>query len=216
MILHGDELGRTQQGNNNTYAQDSALSWIDWANADQSLVEFTAAVARLRKEHPTFRRSRFFDGRPVKRGAGEPLTDIAWLTGDGAEMEPDNWDADLNRFIGVFLNGQGIAGRDPRGERIIDRSFLVYFNANGHTVECTLPAEEYSPAWEIVVDTAGVLANELTQAGATIVIESRSLVVLRAHEPEITETDNTVASSLTVLSGSTADNPATETPDISR
>jgi isoamylase len=216
MILHGDELGRTQQGNNNTYAQDSELSWIDWANADQSLIEFTAAVSRLRKEHPTFRRSRFFDGRPVRRGAGEPLTDIAWLTAEGAEMAPEDWDASLGRFIGVFLNGQGIAGRDPRGERITDRSFLVYFNADVEAVECTIPTDEHSPAWEIVVDTAGVLANELTAAGAVITIEPKSLVVLRAHEPEPIETDNTVATSLTVLTGSTVDNPTTETPDVSR
>ena len=218
MILHGDELGRTQQGNNNTYAQDSELSWIDWANADASLIEFTAAVSRLRKEHPTFRRSRFFDGRPVKRGAGEPLPDIAWLTAGGEEMEPDDWDADLNRFIGIFLNGEGIAGRDPRGERIVDRSFLVYFNADTEGVHCTLPTNEHSPQWEIVVDTAGVIANsELRSAGAAIPIAAKSLVVLRAHRAEEgLDTDNTVASSLTVLTGSTVDHPSGETPDVNR
>ena len=130
MILHGDELGRTQHGNNNTYAQDSELSWVHWDRADTPLIEFIAGVARLRKQHPTFRRARFFDGRPVRRGEGEPLPDIVWLTPDGGEMVPEDWDAGFGRAIGVFLNGDGIRGRDARGERITDLNFLIYFNAH--------------------------------------------------------------------------------------
>src|SRR5690606_30846374 len=89
MLAHGEELGRTQQGNTNTYAQDSELSWIHWDDADRDLVEFTAALTRLRAEHPTFRRVRFFNGRPVTRGAGEPLPDIEWLTPEGEPMSSE-------------------------------------------------------------------------------------------------------------------------------
>ncbi len=217
MILHGDELGRTQHGNNNGYAQDSELTWVDWANADQPLVEFTAAVARLRKEHPTFRRSQFFDGRPVRRGEGEPLPDIVWLTASGEAMGPDDWDAPLDRSIGIFLNGEGIAGRGPRGERITDRSFLVYFNAGVEAVDVTLPSDEHAAMWEVVVDTAGAIANtELRAAGSVIPVESKGLVVLRAHLDEDVDTDNTVASSLSVLTASTADKPTTTSPDTSQ
>ena len=130
MMLHGDELGRTQRGNNNTYAQDSELSWMHWDGADTPLIEFVAAIARLRRQHPTFRRARFFDGRPVRRGEGEALPDIVWLTPAGDEMVPDDWDSGFGRAIGVFLNGQGIRGRDARGEQIIDLSFILYFNAH--------------------------------------------------------------------------------------
>ncbi|CAN5311458.1 glycogen debranching protein GlgX [soil metagenome] len=210
MILHGDELGRTQLGNNNTYAQDSELTWVHWDTADQPLIEFTAALTRLRKEHPTFRRSRFFDGRPVRRGEGEPLPDIVWLRTDGTAMEPEDWDTSYVKSVGIFLNGQGIAGRDPRGERIIDKSFLVYFNASENTVDFTIPSDEHSPQWEIVVDTAGVAADsQLLDAGKTLDVQERSLVVLRAHVAPEVELDHSVAASLTVLTGSTAGNNQT-------
>ena len=112
MIAHGDELGRTQHGNNNVYAQDSEIAWVHWDEADQALIEFTGALTRLRRDHPTFRRSRFFDGHPVRRGEGEPLPDLVWLRPDGTAMQPEDWEAGFGRTIGVFLNGQGIRGVD--------------------------------------------------------------------------------------------------------
>ena len=99
MILHGDELGRTQEGNNNTYAQDSEISWIDWDAADLPLIEFVAAVVQLRRQHPTFRRARFFDGRPVRREEGAPLPDIEWYRPDGSAMSPEDWDAGFGKAI---------------------------------------------------------------------------------------------------------------------
>ncbi len=141
MILHGDELGRSQQGNNNGYCQDSELTWIHWDTVDLPLVEFTAALSRLRHEHPTFRRSRFFDGRPVRRGQGEKLPDIVWLNADGKEMLPEDWGSGFGRTIGVFLNGDGIGGVDSRGRRITDVNFLLYFNAHDDTVDFTLPPD---------------------------------------------------------------------------
>jgi isoamylase len=197
MILHGDELGRTQQGNNNTYAQDSELSWIHWDEADQPLIEFTAAVVRLRKEHPTFRRSRFFDGHPGKRGEGDPLADIVWLNTDGQEMRAEDWNESRSGTVSMFLNGQGIRERDSRGREVTDVNFMLLFNANGEDAEFTLPSEEYSPAWEIVIDTGGAGADSLPRpAGASHTVMARSLVVLREyHEPEVAP-DHSVAASL--------------------
>ena len=205
MILHGDELGRTQQGNNNAYAQDSATSWVHWDRADQPLVEFVAAVTRLRKEHPTFHRARFFDGRPVRRGEGEPLPDIVWLTPTGEEMTPENWDTGFGRSIGIFLNGNGIQGRDPRGQRLTDLNFLAFFNAHDDTVDFTLPAVEYSASWEIVVDTAGAGADTAPRrAGEVLPVREKSLVVLRAHVPAEGEPNHFVAASLTTPAGTQA------------
>ena len=104
MICHGDEIGRTQQGNNNGYCQDNELTWIDWGNVDVDLLAFTATVAELRAQHPVFRRRRFFDGRPIGR-RGDGLPDIEWLRPDGSEMTEENWSADFGRAIAVFLNG---------------------------------------------------------------------------------------------------------------
>ncbi|MFP5313779.1 MAG: glycogen debranching protein GlgX [Actinomycetes bacterium] len=199
MISHGDELGRTQDGNNNTYCQDSELSWVHWDKLDQPLLEFTAAVNRLRSEHPTFRRRRFFDGRPVRRGEGEALPDIVWLDTAGELMAPEDWNAGFGRSIGVFLNGQGIRGRDQRGQRITDLNFLLYFNANDEPVTFTVPSAEYGPMWDEVIDTAGVYADSAPiAAGNKVTVEAKSMVVLRAHA-EVEEPDHSVAASLAIL-----------------
>ncbi|MCU1572269.1 MAG: glycogen debranching enzyme GlgX, partial [Micrococcaceae bacterium] len=206
MLLHGDELGRTQQGNNNTYAQDSELSWVHWDKADQPLVEFTAAVTKLRADHPTFRRSRFFDGRPVRRGEGEKLPDIVWLNAEGKEMLPEDWDAGFGRAIGVFLNGDGIRGVDTRGRRISDVNFLLYFNADAEPVSFTLPPAEYSKLWEVVIDTAGKLTDSKPpSAGKVLEVEAKSLVVLRANTGPEEEPDHSVAASLAVRAGTGTD-----------
>lgn len=197
MMLHGDELGRTQHGNNNTYAQDSELSWMHWDDADQPLIEFTAAVAKLRREHPMFRRSRFFDGRPVRRGETEPLPDLVWLGTHGEAMQPEDWDKKLARTVGVFFNGNGIRERDARGQRVTDVNFLIYFNADEADVEFTLPSEEFSPQWEIVIDTAGEGVDDVPRpAGAQQPVAARSLVVMRAWTQAATVADHSVAASL--------------------
>ncbi|MET3719010.1 MULTISPECIES: glycogen debranching protein GlgX [unclassified Arthrobacter] len=216
MLLHGDELGRTQQGNNNGYCQDSELTWINWENIDQPLIEFTAAVNALRAKHPTFRRSRFFDGRPVLRGEGERLPDIAWLDVGGDTMKPEDWDSGFGRSVGVFLNGDGIQGKDLRGRRITDVNFLLYFNAHDDMVEFTLPNDEYAPAWDIIIDTAGHNADtEPVKAGEALPVDAKSLVVLRAHTVEETEPDHSVAASLAALSQtSTAETAALSTPTV--
>ncbi|BDI23263.1 glycogen debranching protein GlgX [Herbiconiux sp. L3-i23] len=205
MILHGDELGRSQGGNNNTYAQDSEISWVHWDRADEPLVEFTAAVSRLRRDHPVFRRSSFFDGRPVEREEGAPAPDILWLGPNGEEMRSEDWDTGQTRSVGVFLNGQGVHRRDARGQEMVDVDFLVYFNADPEDVEFELPSA-FDETWDIVVDTAGQLADsEPRKKGSALTVAARSLVVLRAHsEPEV-EPDHSVAASLAVLSAGQVD-----------
>jgi isoamylase len=207
MLLHGDELGRTQRGNNNVYAQDSEIAWVHWDQADRSLIEFTAALSRLRREHPTFRRSRFFDGRPVKRSEGEPLPDIAWVRPDGAEMAPDDWESGFGKVIGMFLNGQGIRGRSSRGERIVDRSFLVYFSGHDGDVEVTIPNDGTDILWDVLVDTTaggGDVDGDPHAPGSTFTLGANSLVVLREHEHDEEPTDDSVSASLTILTGSRA------------
>jgi isoamylase len=201
MLLHGDELGRTQQGNNNTYAQDSELSWVHWDAADRPLIEFTAAVLQLRHDHPTFRRSRFFDGRPVEaeEGAeseGRPLPDIVWLRPNGSQMRPKDWDAPLGRAVGVYLNGNGIRQRDTRGEPITDVDFLLYYNAEPEPTSFTIPRRLHQ-TWDVVIDTAGRTADSAPKsAGDTFELEGRSMLVLRAHREVEGEPDHSVAASL--------------------
>ena len=180
MIAHGDELGRTQQGNNNTYAQDSELSWVHWDDADAELIEFVATVARIRAEHPTFRRRRFFTGRPVTRGAGEPLPDLEWLRPDSTPMSDEDWDAPFVKSAGVFLNGQGIRGRDARGQRITDDNVLILFNAAENAVEFTLPGAEYGARWAVPVNTAAEPAATPIPAGSEFTVGEHSLVLLIA------------------------------------
>jgi glycogen operon protein len=205
MLLHGDEAGRTQQGNNNTYAQDSEISWMHWDDVDQPLVEFTASVARLRRDHPVFRRKRFFTGTTVRTGDGERLNDIVWLHPDGHPMEDGDWTEADARSIGMYLNGEGIPSLDDRGRRIVDDSFLLYFNASADDVPLTLPPEEYGPAWDVEIDTAGREPGEPLAAGSSSTLAGRSVLVLRAHAPVEEEPDSSVAASVAASQASRAD-----------
>jgi glycogen operon protein len=208
MLLHGDEAGRTQDGNNNTYAQDSEISWMHWDDLDQPLVEFTASVSRLRRDHPTFRRKRFFTGTSVRTGSGEGerLNDIVWLHPAGHPFEDDDWTAPDGRSIGMYLNGHGIPGLDARGGEIVDDHFLLYFNAAAEDVMVTLPPEEYAAAWDVEIDTAGSdRTHEPLHAGSTAILAGRSLVVLREHSLETVAQDSSVAASVAASRASRAD-----------
>ncbi|MQA16615.1 MAG: glycogen debranching protein GlgX [Pseudonocardiaceae bacterium] len=184
MLSHGDELGRTQQGNNNAYCQDNELSWVDWSDADEDLIAFTAALAALRRNHPVFRRRRFFAGRPIRRG--DELRDIAWFAPSGAEMTPRDWEAGFGHCLTVFLNGEGIADRDPRGQRVTDDSFLLCFNAHHEDVKMRLPGNGYGQEWTVVIDTVtaetpgGAAGDERRLEGdEAIGVTARSLLVLQ-------------------------------------
>ncbi|MDZ8200316.1 glycogen debranching protein GlgX [Microbacterium sp. SSW1-59] len=214
MLSHGDELGRTQYGNNNGYAQDNELTWIDWEAVDQPLIEFTAALARLRKDHPTFRRTRFFDGRPVKMEEGRPIPDVVWLRPDGTLMQPEDWDSGFGRTVGIFLNGRGIRERDKWGEEITDRHFVVLFNAGDEPVDFKIPAPRYGPEWDVMVDTAGEWANtDPVAPGSRIPLQPKALIVLREHDLPDPEVDHSVAASLSMLVHSrTAEMPVITPP----
>jgi glycogen operon protein len=181
MILHGDEMGRTQQGNNNVYAQDNALSWVDWAVArdNWALVEFTAKVAKLRRDHPVFKRRRFFSGTSLRGSGG--VADIVWFTPGGIEMDDDDWDSGVAKSLGVFLNGKAIRSPDSRGEPVVDDSFLMLFNAHDQPVEFTAPSEDFGESWLVEIDTAMPIDDEerTLKPGAVLAVEGRSLVVLR-------------------------------------
>ena len=180
MLLHGDELGRTQQGNNNAYCQDNELSWVDWDSADQELLTFTAALIAMRREHPVFRRRRFFAGRPIR--GGDELRDIAWFTESGEEMTAQDWEVQVCQCLTVFLNGEGIPDADARGQRVTDNSFLLCFNTHHEDINVQLPGNGYGQAWTVVLDTTTGEppgTHGLTAPGdAKITITARSLVVL--------------------------------------
>ena len=181
MLLHGDELGRTQQGNNNAYCQDNEVSWVDWrlAQENKALTTFTAALTGFRKDHPVFRRRRFFAGKPIRKD--DELRDIAWFTPSGEEMNEQNWDDDFGKAILVFLNGEGIPDLDPRGMPVIDDSFLMAFNAHYEDIEMTLPAEGYGNEWMVVVDTAtGEVTTDPQPGEKTINAEGKLNVVARS------------------------------------
>jgi glycogen operon protein len=183
MIVAGDERGRTQGGNNNAYCQDNEISWIDWGDRpeDSFLTEFVATLSELRREHPVFRRRRFFIGRPLRGSGG--LDDLVWLQPDGQQMTDEDWEAGFAKTVGVFLNGQGIPDPDSRGQRVTDDSFLLFFNAHFETVDFTIPAQEYGESWTVEVDTqaplAGTAQERSFKPGETVAIEARSIIVLR-------------------------------------
>jgi isoamylase len=188
MLLHGDEMGRTQQGNNNAYCQDTELAWVDWSLAkdNKELIDFTAALTEFRKQHPVFRRRRFFAGKPIRQSAEQP--DIAWFTPAGEEMTERNWDDAFGKSIVVFLNGAGMPDLDQRGMPVQDDSFLMAFNAHYEDIEMTLPDEEYGTGWTVVVDTATgevttTPGEDVVHAGGKVNVVARSLMVLQRVIP---------------------------------
>ena len=181
MLLGGDEWGRTQGGNNNTYCQDNERTWFDWEQQDLTLLEFTRQLIALRKAHPTFMRRRWFYGRPLH---GSGVEDIAWLTPAGAPMTDEDWSAGFAKSLMIFLNGKAIAGRGPRGERIEDDGFLLLFNAHSESVEFTLPPVDSVRCWFTKIDSSstGPSDRSVLQTGERVTVEARSLLVLSDRE----------------------------------
>jgi glycogen operon protein len=178
MLCGGDEIGRTQRGNNNAYCQDNEMSWYDWDQADAQLLAFTRDLIRLRSEHPVFCRRRWFQGRPI-RGTG--VSDIGWFTPGGTEMSDEDWQAGFAKTLGVFLNGDAIPTTGVRGQRIADDSFYVMFNAHSESVEFVLPDSKWGEQWAIVLDTSGLVeprGRDLA-AGERLPVPGWSLVLLR-------------------------------------
>jgi glycogen operon protein len=177
MLLGGDELSRTQDGNNNAWCQDNELSWFDWNldDAERGLLDFTRRLIALRREHPIFRRTRFFTG------SGKDLPDVWWMRPDGRKMTQRDWRNSDARAIGVFLNGDEVRTTTPRGEHEVDDSFLVLVNAHHDPLAFRLPTRRFGRRWELVLSTA---EPDLTEgpspaARAELEVESRSVALLR-------------------------------------
>jgi isoamylase len=195
MLSHGDEFARSQGGNNNAYCQDNEISWVRWPDPDakaedgsvepeaegESLLAFTRSMVWLRRDHPVFRRRRFFHGRPVE-GTHDELSDISWFTPEGDEMKQQDWQAASASAMTVFLNGHAISEPGPRGERIADDSFLLMFNASPDDLEFLLPVN-HGRQWQVMVDTArpdGVPPGQgrTVDGGERITLMNRSMTVL--------------------------------------
>jgi glycogen operon protein len=181
MLLGGDELGRTQGGNNNAYCQDNEISWLDWAHADEDLLAFTQRLIAFRRAHPVFRRRRWFQGSPLH---GPGVTDVAWFAPDGNEMTDEHWQAGFAKSLGVYLNGDAIPTPGPRGERVVDRSFYLLLNAHHEPLEFTLPAGLGPRPWRAVLDTSRPAddAGPALAAGGTRAVVGRALAVLRRDD----------------------------------
>lgn len=182
MICHGDEMGRTQAGNNNVYCQDNELSWVNWnLNAtQQDLLHFTRKVIKLRKDHPVLRRRRFFYG-DAAHGGESKLQEIGWLRPSGEHMQDEDWTAWYARSLMVYVNGHAISEPNLRGEKIVDNSFLLLVNASEEDIEFTIPTEPTgsSKAWKVVIDTQPTkgLPRKL-KPKAKVEVESHSLCLL--------------------------------------
>ena len=186
MIAHGDELGRTQDGNNNVYCQDNELSWVDWVLTDEQkqLLAFTKTIVALRANHPVFRRRRFFAGS-ADHGGESNLGDIYWLKASGDLMSESDWAAGEARLMGMWLNGSAIPEPDGRGRRILDDDFLIIFNAGADDATFTLPTGAWGGTWSIEVDTgADVVDGECHGAGSALPVGGRSIIVLRSRREE--------------------------------
>lgn len=183
MLVAGDEFSRTQDGNNNAYCQDNEISWLDWASKDESLLNFTKQLIQFRKEHPVFCRRKWFQGMPIK---GVGLEDIAWFLPEGNEMNDEHWQHDHARSLAVFLNGKGIRSLSDTGEKIVDNSFYIMFNAYWETISYKLPEEKYNKTWVKVIDTKldTIEPHEELSAGDEIAVQGRSVVVLISKDVE--------------------------------
>ncbi len=182
MLLAGDEIGRTQRGNNNAYCQDNALTWLDWKpNAEKvQLLNFVRRLIRLRKAHPVFRRRYFFQGQDI-RGAG--VKDVTWLRLEGGEMTDAEWNQSFARCLGLALAGENIDEHDDRGRQLTDNNFILLFSSHHEDLEFTLPAEPALARWEVELDTSYEDGNgqqrRLYHANEPYPLRKRSLVVLK-------------------------------------
>ena len=181
MLSAGDEIGRTQNGNNNTYCQDNELSWLHWDKADREFLRFMRALLAFRREHPVFRRRHWFQGQAIY---GRGLEDIAWFTPDGNEMEDSYWNEGYAKSIAIFLNGSAVPSPDVFGLKVIDDSFYLIFNAHYESLDFTLPDKVWGRRWRTVIDSAEGWIEEkrVLSAGDGVTAESRSVIVLQALE----------------------------------
>jgi glycogen operon protein len=182
MLRMGDELAHTQHGNNNPYCQDNELSWLDWSALPDTtdLVDLVARLVRLRRTHPVFRQRAFFEGHRLDDG----VKDLAWFRPDGTELGDDDWGSPSVRTVGMYLSGRGIRTRGPRGERIVDDSFLLLLHAGDDEAQVRLPGPPWASSYTVELDTAQpqLAPGGHVGADATLAMPPRSAVLLRTAE----------------------------------
>jgi isoamylase len=187
MLLGGDELGRTQRGNNNAYCQDNEVSWYDWECVDVDLLAWTTAVMNLRRSHPVFRRRRFFQGRPLRKVGADPgLADIGWFRPDGRPMTDSDWGVGYAKSLGVLLNGSSLTEPDRHGRQVADSSFFLAFNAWEEPLQFRLPSPKWGGPWRVVVDTSDIRPVERpapVQAGKPLHLLGHHFVMLECTSP---------------------------------
>jgi isoamylase len=184
MLLGGDEIGRTQKGNNNAYCQDNEISWFDWTMTPEKerFCEFVQRMIRMRREHPVFRRRHFFEGRPI-RGGG--VKDIVWLTPEGTEMRDEEWNQHFARSLGVYLAGEALNETDAMGRAVRDSNFLLLFNAHHEDVAFRLPQFTPSARWLAVMDTAyedGLARDGVFEPMQRYTVKARALALLQEQK----------------------------------
>jgi isoamylase len=185
MIVAGDEVSRTQKGNNNAYCQDNEVSWLDWSKLDTELLTFTQKLIAFRKNHPTFCRRRWFQGQPIK---GVGVEDIAWFLPEGFEMTEEHWKNDFAKSLGVFLNGRGLHAVGYEGELIVDDNFYIIFNAHHEPLQYKLPSKKYGREWKIALDTRYPCIqdrDDVFAAETQVEVDGRSIVVLHSAQDKL-------------------------------
>jgi glycogen operon protein len=182
MLLSGDEIGRSQQGNNNAYCQDNERTWLNWdlTESNEALLDFVRQLIYFRRQHPAFRRRKWFQGRSIR---GSEIGDLSWYNPDGGEMTEDQWNAGFAKAVGIFLNGDAIATAGKWGERVMDDSFLLFFNAHYEMLEFTIPPSLQESSWFTIIDTTQPYFLEdgkiYQDDNVVVPVEARSLVVLQ-------------------------------------
>jgi len=192
MLLSGDEIGHTQQGNNNAYCQDNEISWLDWnqERVDKAPLDFVQRLIALRRDHPVFRRRNFFQGRKIK---GAEIKDIVWFKHDGHEMTDEEWNQDFARSLGLLLSGDAVDEIDERGQNIKDENFAILLNAHHEEIHFVLPARTPDSGWFVLVDTSCQTsedANRFYSSGDSYPLQPRSLVLLVERAPDRIRADN--------------------------
>ena len=184
MLLAGDEISRTQNGNNNAYCQDNEISWVNWEKADRELLEFTKKLIHIYKEHNVFSRKDWFKGQPIK---GRGLMDIAWFSPDGKKMTEENWKAGFAKSLAIYLDGHGIHSKNYDGKPILDDSFYLIFNAHREPVDYKLQTKRYGANWIKILDTSKNFVSEqggeIYKANSKVTVEGFSVVLLKYPLP---------------------------------
>ncbi|MGQ1889262.1 glycogen debranching protein GlgX [Thermophagus sp. OGC60D27] len=181
MLVAGDEMGRTQKGNNNAYCQDNDISWINWKQKDEQLLDFTSKLIHFRKKHPVFCRRKWFKYQPIR---GQDVTDIEWFTPDGIGMNEQQWNETFAKTLGVFLSGLGVRAVSDKGVPIVDDSFFIIFHSRAESIPFILPAEKWGKKWLKILDTSELSFNEEglappLQPGQQIEVKERTVMLFR-------------------------------------